>query len=185
MAFTVRETARDDWHELRELRLAALLDPVAPVAFYEPYADALLLPRADWEDRAAPRPDRTTFVGGPGEGPWAGMLVVFRRTDFVQVAGVYVLPAHRGTGLARQLMRAAISWAGDCEVRLHVHENNRRAARFYTALGFLPTGAAEADPLDPALRAYELALRPESRTRGERRPRKNARGKATRSEERQ
>jgi RimJ/RimL family protein N-acetyltransferase len=157
MAYTVRQTTREDWRDLRGLRLAALRDPVAEIAFYEEYADALRLGRTEWERRAG-APDRATFAGIDGDGQWCGMLGIFETGDVAYIVGVYLLPDHRGTGLARQLMRAAVRWAGHREVRLRVHQNNKRAARFYETLGFRPNGDSEADPRDPALRVHELTL---------------------------
>ncbi len=158
MTYRIRQTRREDWERLRELRLAALRDPVAPVAFFEPYEEAVQLTQGDWERRASGR-ESVTFIGESEAGVWGGMVGAFIRSGHVYVVGVYMLPEHRGTGLARALMHAAIEWAGGQEVRLRVHENNRRAAKFYASLGFEPTGDTDADPRDPSLRAYELSLR--------------------------
>ncbi|MDT0309104.1 GNAT family N-acetyltransferase [Streptomyces sp. DSM 44917] len=157
MTYRIRQTRREDWEKLRELRLVALQDPVAPVAFYEPYEEAVHLTRGEWERRASGR-EAVTFIGETEAGNWAGMVGAFSRQRVVYVVGVYMRPEHRGTGLARELMRAAIAWADGNEVRLRVHEGNQRAARFYASLGFRPTGDADADPRDPSLHAYELAL---------------------------
>ncbi|MDT0346654.1 GNAT family N-acetyltransferase [Streptomyces litchfieldiae] len=158
MTYTIRQTRREDWERLRELRLAALQDPIAPMAFYEPYEEAVRLTRGEWERRASGR-ESATFIGEAESGSWGGMVGAFVKHRVVHVVGVYMLPEHRGTGLARELMRAAIEWAGGHEVRLRVHENNKRAARFYESLGFRPTGGSDADPRDPALRAFELSLK--------------------------
>ncbi|MCK1817821.1 GNAT family N-acetyltransferase [Streptomyces sp. XM4011] len=185
--YAIRTTRREDWARLRELRLAALLDPLAEVAFYQTYEAALEIPRQEWERRAAGE-RTTTFIGYPVDPedpagsadpadfavdkPWAGMVTVFPEpdtfagtdtdadsdTNHVTVVGVYVRPEHRGTGLARNLMRRAIDWAGEREVRLRVHENNPRAARFYASLGFRPNGVGHPDPRMPGFRAVELTL---------------------------
>ncbi|SFB79844.1 GNAT family N-acetyltransferase [Streptomyces aidingensis] len=160
VTYTVRETRAEDWRAYRDLRLDALRDPVAPIAFFEPLAEAMELPRADWENRSGSHGQKATFIGELPDGSWAGMVVVFTTEEgFAQIVGVYLAPGHRGTGLAEQLMRAAVEWAAGREVRLHVHENNKRAARFYERLGFRPTGASRPDPREPTLRAFELALR--------------------------
>ena len=159
MGYTIRQTSRRDWQRLRELRLAALQDPVAPVAFSEPYEHALRLTRGEWERRASGR-GSVTFIGETEDGRWAGMVGTFVDRGLLHIVGVYMLPEHRGTGLAAQLMRAAIDWGQGREVRLQVHENNPRAARFYASLGFRPTGVSEVDSRNPAFRAFELALRP-------------------------
>jgi RimJ/RimL family protein N-acetyltransferase len=161
MAYKIRRTSREDWRELRELRLAALRDPVASVAFFESYEKATRLGRREWERRAsAEESDSVTFIGEDEDGGWAGMLAVLTTPRCAEVISVYMLPEHRGTGLAAELMRAVIAWVGDSEIRLRVHQNNPRAARFYASLGFRPTGQTNPDPRDPSLYAYELALRP-------------------------
>ncbi|MGP3967109.1 GNAT family N-acetyltransferase [Streptomyces sp. 6N223] len=162
MAYKIRRASREDWRELKALRLAALRDPVAPVAFFESYERAARLGRRDWERRASGELDGTvTFVGEDEDGRWGGMLSVVTTPRCAEVISVYMLPQHRGTGLAAELMRTAIAWAGGREVRLRVHQNNPRAARFYASLGFRPTGGTNPDPRDPSQYAYELALRPD------------------------
>lgn len=166
MAYSIRRTTRADWRQLKELRLTALRDPVAPVAFFESYEKAARLGRRDWERRASGELDGTvTFAGAdadaPPGGPWAGMLAVLSTPHNAEVISVYMRPEHRGTGLATALMRTAIAWCGGREIRLRVHQNNPRAARFYTSLGFRPTGEWDPDPRDPTQYAYELALRPD------------------------
>ncbi len=60
-----------------------------------------------------------------------------------EVWGVFVEPAHRGRGLARALMTAAINraqqWGVDY-VDLAVSENSLRAHALYLSLGFEPWG---------------------------------------------
>jgi ribosomal protein S18 acetylase RimI-like enzyme len=160
MGYGVRESRMTDWRRYRALRLAALRDPMAPVAFFEPYEDAVRRTPEGWQRQAESLKERTTFAGEAADGSWAGMVTGILHDDgHVHIVGVYVAPEHRGAGLAEALMRAAVAWAGDREVRLDVHENNERAARFYRRLGFRPTGHFEPDPHDPRLRAWELTLR--------------------------
>ncbi|KAB8157075.1 GNAT family N-acetyltransferase [Streptomyces sp. 3MP-14] len=158
MTYRVRRVGREDWERLRELRLAALSDPVAHLAFFEPYEKAVRLGQEDWQRRASDG-ERPIFVGETADGKWVGMVGLLTVEAHVEVVGVYIAPEHRGTGLAARLMRAAIEGAGGREVRLRVHQNNARAARFYANLGFQPTGASAPDPRDPTLVAYELAYR--------------------------
>ncbi|SOD65909.1 Acetyltransferase (GNAT) family protein [Streptomyces zhaozhouensis] len=158
MTYQVRRAGRADWERLRELRLAALRDPVAHLAFFEPYEEAVRLGRQEWEGRASDS-ERTILVGEAEDGTWVGMVGVHGLVDHVEVVGVYIHPEHRGTGVAGQLMRTAIDEAGGREVRLRVHQHNARAARFYEKLGFRPTGASAPDPRDPGLVAYELVYR--------------------------
>ncbi|WP_129841717.1 GNAT family N-acetyltransferase [Streptomyces sp. RFCAC02] len=162
MTYTVRRTAREDWWEFRALRLAALRDPVAPLAFYEAYEEAIRLPRSEWERRAADD-ETVTLIGETEAGEWGGMLGHYRRYGRVTVVGVYVLPAHRGTGLAHSLMETVVEGAAGREIRLRVHEDNTRAARFYRSLGFTAISEVQREPGAPGYRTYELALRPARR----------------------
>ncbi|MET9292156.1 GNAT family N-acetyltransferase [Streptomyces sp. NPDC003077] len=158
MDYLIRPVKADEWKRLKELRLAALADPVASVAFEETFQDAAAYPDEVWQGRA----DRSdagrgalTFVGEAEDGSWGGMVAVYLEEDCtkapeVRVAGAYVRPEHRGTGLSRELFRAAISWAwGLAEpavgcVRLRVREDNARAVALYRSLGFVECAGSEA-----------------------------------------
>lgn len=166
MNYEIATVRAEDWARLRELRLAALADPVAVVAFSEPYAKAVAQGESFWRRRAAQGEGggaAQTFVGRDraADGCWAGMVTALIEDDSAQVVGVYLRPEHRGTGLAGQLLRAAQAWAGRSGVRrmlLHVHEDNPRAAALYRRLGYVPTGGWEADPKNPAKTQYEMEL---------------------------
>jgi RimJ/RimL family protein N-acetyltransferase len=158
----VRVIRADEWREHKALRLAALKDPVAPLAFAETYEAAAAQPDAFYQARTAGAAEGGTavrqFVAAvPGsEGVWAGSVTVLMEepggTDFLgraielrqaQVVGVFVQPEHRGSGLVEELFEAAVAWAwerGAERVRLYVHERNERAARAYRRLGFEPSG---------------------------------------------
>ncbi|KUJ65374.1 hypothetical protein ACZ90_49505 [Streptomyces albus subsp. albus] len=138
MGYIIRAIRADEWRPLRELRLTALADPVAPVAFNETYAHASAYEELVWRERAersAAEDGITTFIGiedpedpaggerpedaaGPGDasgGRWVGMIVASLESDqpvpTVHLMSVYLRPEHRGTGLARGLFEAAIGWA--------------------------------------------------------------------------
>ncbi|GAB2630453.1 hypothetical protein GCM10027168_72550 [Streptomyces capparidis] len=138
---------------MRDLRLKALSDPLSPLAFGETYAAAAALPEGEWRARAAAseRGERAvTFVAVTDGGAWAGMATVVDERELkhcsqAQVVGVYVPAEHRGAGgPAEELLRAVVAWVWgrwDVErIRLHVHEENRRAHAFYLRLGFAATG---------------------------------------------
>lgn len=167
MGYVIATVRAGDWARLRELRLAALADPVAEVAFNEPYAKAAVQGEDYWRHRAS-QGDRgepaETFVGkepGP-EGRWAGMVTVLVEGERAHVVGVYLRPEHRGTGLAAQLMRAAEQWAEGLRrtsvqrIVLNVHEHNPRAEALYRRLGYVRTGEWAADPKNPQLKQYEM-----------------------------
>ncbi|MFI1307184.1 GNAT family N-acetyltransferase [Streptomyces sioyaensis] len=172
MAYVIRPVKAQEWQRLRELRLAALADPVARVAFNETLEEAAVQPDALWQRRAARSEEGVaplTFIGEASDGGWGGMVVVLVEADEevpqTHLVGVYVRPGHRGTGLARELIRAAVGWSWELaepaveRVRLWVHEENGRAQAFYRALGFVETGRTCADPKDPAALERELVLK--------------------------
>ena len=56
------------------------------------------------------------------------------------VQSLYIVPEHRGAGLAEQLLRhlaAASRAAGALDLRLYAHRLNERAIRTYTRFGFV------------------------------------------------
>ncbi|MFH0521639.1 GNAT family N-acetyltransferase [Streptomyces sp. M41] len=159
-AYVIRSIRADEWPAAKELRLDALRDPVAPLAFLETYEEALARPDSFWQERAAracegadeaqtiiaERPDGvwvgtvTVLVEEPGTTDWAGFAVERKQGH---VVGVFVRPEERGSGLTEVLFDAGLEWAwsrGAERVRLIVHEENERAQRFYRKVGFEPSG---------------------------------------------
>lgn len=158
--YVIRAIRPDDWHRVRQLRLEALRDPAAPLAFLEDYEDAAAKADAFWQDRAvgsgegataarqfiAEAPDGswvgsvTVLVEEPGTKDWAGHVIERRQGH---VVGVYVRPEHRGNGLIKELFDVGVAWArerGAQRVRLLVHEENERAQGAYRKAGFVPSG---------------------------------------------
>ncbi|NLU76784.1 GNAT family N-acetyltransferase [Streptomyces sp. HNM0575] len=165
MAYKIRAVLAEDWELLRELRLAGLADPVASVAFNETYGHAAVQSDEFWRRRAAQGTDGSlaeTFIGEDeeGGGRWVGSATVLDEGESAHVVGVYVRPAHRGTGLADGLFRAVEEWAGERpyvrRMLLHVHEHNPRAEAFYRKIGYVRTGRYVSDPKAPVLREYEM-----------------------------
>ncbi|MYV41548.1 GNAT family N-acetyltransferase [Streptomyces sp. SID1328] len=141
---------------MKGLRLDALRDPVAHLAFLETYEVAAARPDSFWQERAAQGSGVRQFIAeGPG-GEWAGSVTVLleeagsedwagyaveRRQG--HVVGVFVRPEHRGNGLIQELLDAGVAWAweqGAERVRLFVHADNPRAQGAYLRAGFKPTG---------------------------------------------
>ncbi|MCB5911692.1 GNAT family N-acetyltransferase [Streptomyces pinistramenti] len=171
MAYLIRPVQADEWKRFKELRLAALADPVARMAFHETFEEAAAQPPEFWQRRAERSDDGGTALTLIGEGPdgsWGGMVVVLRDTDGevpqARIVGVYVRPEHRGTGLSRELFEAALDWSWSlsepavARVRLWVHAANEPAIALYRALGFVETGRTMADPKDAAVTEREMAL---------------------------
>ena len=160
MNYKIRSIRADEWAAAKELRLVALQDPVAHLAFLETYDAALARPDSFYQERAvgaaegadgaqqiiAEGPDGewvgtvTVLLEEAGTVDWAGFAVERKQGHIV---GVFVRPEVRGIGLTEVLFDAALEWAwgrGVERVRLIVHEDNERARRFYGKVGFIATG---------------------------------------------
>ncbi|WP_432139538.1 MULTISPECIES: GNAT family N-acetyltransferase [unclassified Streptomyces] len=156
----VRAVRADEWKNARELRLDALRDPVAHLAFMETYQDAVSRPDSFWQERveraAAGVHGVRQFVAETHDGRWVGTVTVLVEeagaTDWAglpverrqgHAVAVYVRPECRGSGVIDALFEAVSEWSwqrGLERVRLLVHRDNQRARAAYGRLGFLPTG---------------------------------------------
>ncbi|MFF2544193.1 GNAT family N-acetyltransferase [Kitasatospora sp. NPDC058063] len=177
----IRRVRTDEWQQLRDTRLDALLDPVAAVAFLETHEQAAAKPDEFWQDRttrAATDPHVAQFIAQAEDGTWLGSMtgVVERsggggalegdvvEVDQVHLVGVYVRPRARGTGLALDLIRTVQEWAWSLSeprierVRLFVHEDNPRAEAMYRKAGFEPSGVVLPVPGGGAGREVEMAV---------------------------
>ena len=169
MTYVVRRVCEHEWREVRDLRLEALRDPAAPIAFLDTVDAALLRPDGFWQERAAGAASTDTaaqFVA-IDEGAWVGSVSVLRRRPGDRdahgrildeprsdVVGVYVRPDHRGRGIIDDLLAAAAGWAGshgDASLALEVHADNARAQAAYRRGGFRPTGHRFEGPIGPEL----------------------------------
>ncbi len=156
----IRSIRADEWPAVKELRLRALRDPVADLAYLETYDDAAARPDSFWRERAAGGAEGASgaqqiVAEGPG-GLWLGTLTVLVEeagsTDWAgfpverrqgHVVGVFVRPEWRGSGLTKALFEAGLDWAwanGAERVRLIVHPDNGRAQGAYRKAGFVPSG---------------------------------------------
>ncbi|MFD5323597.1 GNAT family N-acetyltransferase [Streptomyces sp. NPDC127092] len=164
MDYSIRTVRADEWEKVRELRLAALQDPVAHIAFLETYEDASAQPDSFWQGRAAGAAETgdgrvRQFVAETPDGRWIGSVSVLverpsdevrfgdaAKVDQTHVVGVFVRPEARGAGVTDALFRAAVDWSWSLpepaieRVRLYVHEDNARAAAFYRKFGFVASG---------------------------------------------
>ncbi|MFG2523661.1 GNAT family N-acetyltransferase [Streptomyces sp. NPDC048527] len=176
--YIVRPVRAEEWEAVREMRLAALRDPVAPIAFLETYETAVARPEEFWRERAGRfELDGSTrqFVAEGADGLWwgsvtvrveeAGETLMFGDPSDVRQAhlvGVYVRPERRGSGVTEALFLAGVEWARSLEglerVRLYVHEDNARAQGFYRRFGFVRSGGTLAVPGDPGKSEYEMVL---------------------------
>lgn len=157
MAF--RRVFATDGDRLRRLRLEALQDPAAGIAFLESYEVAAARPQAFWDERAAGAAlsdSAGQFIAEVGS-TWVGTATVLvpepavpdyfgrvREPGTALLVAVYVAPEHRGRGILAGLVAAGEHWARTqgCDILfLDVHEDNARARSAYARLGFAATGA--------------------------------------------
>ncbi|MEU2059447.1 GNAT family N-acetyltransferase [Streptomyces sp. NPDC013455] len=176
--YVIRAIRPDDWQRVKQLRLDALRDPVAHLAFLETYEEAAARPDSFWQDRAIGSGEGSTsalqFVAEAPDGSWAGSLAVLieeagtkdwagfpveRRQG--HVVGVFVRPEHRGNGLVEALFEAGVAWAwerGAERVRLYVHARNARAQAAYRRIGFRPSGVEVSFVKNEAEQELEFVL---------------------------
>ncbi|MFE4615683.1 GNAT family N-acetyltransferase [Streptomyces sp. NPDC056747] len=182
MDYSIRTIRADEWERGREIRLAALQDAVAHLAFLDTYEAAVERPDTFWQERAEGASESgdgsvRQFVAELPDGSWAGTitLLVERPSDEVRfgdaakveqthIVGVYVRPEARGTGVIDALFRAGVEWSWTLvepaveRVRLYVHEENARAAAFYRRYGFVATGESVVVPGSETARELEYEL---------------------------
>jgi GNAT superfamily N-acetyltransferase len=167
--FVVRAVRAGEWREARSLRLLALRDPAAPIAFLETYEQAVERPDSYWQERTSGAAEGAAgarqFVAETVDGDWVGTLAVLVEeagsTDWAgspverhqgHVVGVFVRQEWRGSGVSAALLEAAVAWAWETgleRVRLIVHEDNAPAQALYRRSGFAPSGVTVALPGAP------------------------------------
>ena len=178
--YAVRPVRADEWREIKALRLRALSDEAAPMAFLESYGEAEARPDGFWQERAqgsAPdagaRAGARQFVAVTDDGTWVGTAAALVEeagdVDFEgrvveaaggHVVGVFLLPEHRGRDVMGRLLEAIVDWLrelGLSRARLYVHADNIRAQRCYEKYGFRPTGARFTGTMGPEI---EMARAP-------------------------
>ncbi|MCU4672021.1 GNAT family N-acetyltransferase [Microbacterium fluvii] len=154
---------------VRDLRLAAVGDPDASIAFLTTLAEESARDERFWRERTESAADSvdaaqfvaiveeewvataTVLVRAAGTRDHLGHEVTERRAD---VVGVYVDPAHRGHGWVRMLFDRISSWvvpSGVGALHLDVHAENARAQAAYRRAGFAPTGRTFTGPIGPEL----------------------------------
>ncbi|MDV5147245.1 GNAT family N-acetyltransferase [Streptomyces sp. SBC-4] len=182
MDYSIRTIRADEWERGREIRLAALQDAVAHLAFLDTYEAAVERPDTFWQERAEGASESgdgsvRQFVAERPDGSWAGTITLLverpsdeprfgaaAKVEQTHIVGVYVRPEARGSGVIDALFRAGVEWSWTLSepvverVRLYVHEKNARAAAFYRRYGFVATGESVAVPGDDTARELEYEL---------------------------
>ena len=90
-----------------------------------------------------------------------GSIVGMAIASGAELRDLYVVPAAWGTGVATELMTAALDWIaarGAQEALLWVVEENRRARRFYEREGWAADGETRTSALGPVELRYRRVL---------------------------
>lgn len=169
MSVLIRRLRADEWERVRDLRLDAVRDPDASIAFLHSYDEEAAHPDEFWRARAenSATGDAVAQFIAEAEGEWIGTATVIRwkagETDHHgrevsasrgDVAGVYVRPENRAGGIIDELLAAAADWArglGDRSLTLDVHVDNARAQAAYRRAGFVETGTRFTGSIGPEL----------------------------------
>lgn len=172
MTLAVRRVRADEWEQVRDLRLDAVRDPAAPIAFLHSHDEESARPDEFWRDRTARAAsgDAVAQFIAEVDGDWAGTVSVLRRlpgspdhhgrpvdSSRGDIVGVFVRPRVRGRGVIDALFDAAQQWAsslGDTRLTLEVHADNERAQAAYRRLGFAETGLRFTGSIGPE---FEMA----------------------------
>ncbi len=159
---SVRTLGDDDWPVYRQLRLTALQQD--PESFVSTYQDEQGYDEQFWRQRMA---RSTRFVARDDlmDQP-VGIVSVgaSEDSDRGDLFGLWVDPAHRGSGVARLLVQAAARQAradGRRGLSLWVSTENGSAVAFFSSAGFRPTESRrpQAGPLGGSEIAMELSVR--------------------------
>ncbi|HEV7934562.1 MAG TPA: GNAT family N-acetyltransferase [Actinomadura sp.] len=158
--FEVRRLTEHEWQIWRDVRLAALRD--APDAFHSTLEREQAYDQARWRDMAKPAWG-VKVVAFAGDSPVGvvGGYVCQEVEGAVDLFGMWVSPAARGSGVGAELVREVIAWANErdyAEMRLWVVDGNEHAQRLYVRLGFTATDEFSAHPRDRSAR-YQLMIR--------------------------
>lgn len=151
MSFQVRRVRATEWADVRDLRLRALQDPVAALAFLDTVENASAQPDEFWQHRAANAAEggsNAQFVAIAEDGEWFGSATVLPSglegpESTALVVGVYVAEGHRGAGAIETLLDECATWSaeqGAYGLTLEVHVDNHRAQAAYERCGFTRTG---------------------------------------------
>ncbi|MCR2811893.1 GNAT family N-acetyltransferase [Microbacterium sp. zg.Y1090] len=154
----VRRVREDEWRRVRQLRIEAVSDPDAGIAFLSTPDQERAHDDAFWRQRcvdSAVGDGAAQFIA-ESDDEWIGTVTVLVYplgapddmgrtvwTTRAHVVGVYVRADHRGSGVIDVLLDAAADWAasrGLPRLTLDVHARNARAQATYRRNGFVPTG---------------------------------------------
>jgi GNAT superfamily N-acetyltransferase len=152
----IRQVGPDGWREMREVRLAALLD--APTAFGSTYEDSVRRTDEQWQQRLEAGPMFIAYLDDKPVGLSGGFV---EDDGSYELVSMWVDPVARGKRVAEQLVNVVADWArglGADALHLWVTDGNVSAQRLYERVGFAYTGERQALPSDPQLTEVGMAL---------------------------
>lgn len=153
----LRRLDASEWMTLWQVRLEALRSD--PEAFESTVDDEEHLTDEDWVLRLPRR--IFAFVDGETVGI-VGWAASDKTSPVVQLIGMWVHPAYRGSTIAQELVVdvQAIATGSRCELVLSVRADNPRALGLYERCGFVVTGEEVGRRSRETL--LEMAWRPEA-----------------------
>lgn len=155
----VHETVPEEWHVLRDVRLAALQD--SPDAFLATYAEQAALGEADWRRAILRGGTFLAYIPELNATEPAGLVGGCQEvSNTVELMSMWVRPQVRGSGVGEALVSAVIGWASvkkAASVHLWVIETNKYARILYERCGFSPTGECQPLPSKPDLTEVGMA----------------------------
>lgn len=160
---TARVLAGPDWQVYRDLRLRALKD--SPDAFGTTYEESCQRPDEYWMSRLKDlSADADLPLVAEGSGRQVGLAwgrIEPADPGTAQVFQMWVVPAWRGRGVGRLLLRRIVDWARGRQVDavvLSVACGNEPARLLYETAGFRPFGAPERIRRDRELLVQNMRL---------------------------
>lgn len=150
----IRKLRAEEWPRYRALRLESL--ELAPEAFGASLASTRARPESWWIERleaAQADPKRALLFAESGDA-LVGMIGAYpdESPGVVNVISMYVSPAARGTGIARELLRTLVAELRAAEptteIRLTVRPTQVPAYRLYRSFGFVPLLLAAGNPAE-------------------------------------
>lgn len=155
----IRPTIEDDWHLLKEIRLAALKD--SPRAFAASYARASTYDEVEWRKRAG-ADSRPNYWLALDENIAVGMIGCAIDPDVeCHLIAMWVRPDFRQFGIAGRLVDAVKGFAlerGCQRVVLSVAPENIPAVRLYERHGFIFINEWEPLEDDPDIRVQKMTF---------------------------
>ena len=144
---TITKLDEDRWQDYRDIRLEALKNE--PLAFSSSFEEEQSLPETLWQQNI------NNVLFAISDNKPVGMIGFFcnnhlKTKHVCEIYGVYVKKEHRGQGIGKQLMEAAIAeiknLKGITKIRLEVNPTQKAAERLYRKLGFKEAGRLKKEP---------------------------------------